>query len=246
MIRYVPPQETKRIALCAIKVPLVMDSDIFNQFSQMVSPEKNKRIIRFKNQVDAYRTLVADVLIRSVICRELQLRNSDLTFSKNPYGKPYLVDAPNFNFNVSHSGKWIVCITHNASVGIDIEEIKPIDLSMAERFLSREEYNDLFAQLPEDRLHYFYDLWTLKESYIKAIGKGMFIPLNSFTIRKSKNEDITLLDNQLNQLSMFYFKQYILDEMYKMSVCATIADFPNEIIIRDILELRDEMINKYL
>lgn len=64
-------------------------------------------------------------------------------------------------------------------------------------FFSDEEVEDLNTRSLVGKIDYFYDLWTLKESYIKAIGKGLSIPLNSFTIKKNKEEGIIVKQDDL-------------------------------------------------
>ncbi len=67
-------------------------------------------------------------------------------------------------------------------VGVDIEKIRPIDFAIAERFFTASEYRLLMDTAEQERLQLFYTLWTLKESYIKFVGKGLSIPLDSFAI----------------------------------------------------------------
>ncbi|MDF9507965.1 4'-phosphopantetheinyl transferase family protein, partial [Bacillus cereus] len=76
-------------------------------------------------------------------------------------------------------------------MGIDIEQIRPIKLKDILKVFSEKEIEDLNLKTLADKYNYFYDLWTLKESYIKAIGTGFGTPFNSFTIRKIEGEDIT-------------------------------------------------------
>ena len=66
-------------------------------------------------------------------------------------------------------------------IGVDIEKIQLIDLKVAQRFFSEKEYEDLIAKTSSERIAYFYDLWTLKESLTKTLGIGLTIPLNSFS-----------------------------------------------------------------
>jgi 4'-phosphopantetheinyl transferase len=106
-----------------------------------------------------------------------------------------------------------------------VEQIKPIDFAIAKRFFSSTEYDDLMEKEEHERLNYFYDLWTLKESYIKARGKGLSIPLDSFSIRKH-NTTITVTSNRDES---WYFIQYPIGPEYKFSVCATTLHFPMDI-----------------
>ncbi|WP_142334820.1 4'-phosphopantetheinyl transferase family protein, partial [Bacillus pseudomycoides] len=90
--------------------------------------------------------------------------------------------------------------------------ICPIEIDVVSQLFSVKEIEDLNLKLPIEKDDYFYDLWTLKESYVKAIGKGLSIPLNSFTIKKSE-EGITIDPN--NIYSPYFLKQYQIDPDYK-------------------------------
>ncbi|MGE2643814.1 4'-phosphopantetheinyl transferase family protein, partial [Escherichia coli] len=120
--------------------------------------------------------LIADLLVRSLIIRKYSISNEEIEFKNNLYGKPYLHNFSNFEFNVSHSGDWVVCAVDKFSIGIDVELIKPIEFEIAKSFFAEAEYNDLLSIEPLRKLDYFYDLWTIKESYVKVLGEGLTIP----------------------------------------------------------------------
>ncbi|MGA4721900.1 4'-phosphopantetheinyl transferase family protein [Fictibacillus nanhaiensis] len=203
--------------------------------------KKKKRINQFLKIEDAYRTLLADILVRTVICNKFGMKIHDIKFDLNKYGKPCLQNVKEFSFNLSHSGEWVVCATHHSDIGIDVEMIQPIDLNIASQFFTKEEYNDLISKKDHQRLEYFYDLWTLKESYIKAIGNGLHIPLDSFTIRKNFSNNFILQNT--NSEHSWYFKQYELDLRYKLSVCSMSNSFPEQVLHKDFSILCKEIEN---
>ncbi|HKG53037.1 MAG TPA: 4'-phosphopantetheinyl transferase superfamily protein, partial [Anaerolineales bacterium] len=109
-------------------------------------------------------------------------------FYYNQYGKPFL--APEFssyllNFNLSHSGSMaLYAITRNMEIGVDIECIQS-DFEyeeIAQRFFSVNEVAVLRTIPTEKKLEAFYNCWTRKEAYIKALGKGLSLPLDSFEV----------------------------------------------------------------
>lgn len=123
------------------------------RFMSFISPEKREKCRRFYHKEDAHRTLLGDVLVRSVISRQYQLDKSDIRFSTQEYGKPCIPDLPDAHFNISHSGRWVICAFDSQPIGIDIEKTKPISLEIAKRFFSKTEYSDLLAKDKEaDRL----------------------------------------------------------------------------------------------
>lgn len=210
------------IDIYGIKIHNQIDNDIFSYLLDFISIEKQERIKRFKSFKDAQRCLFGDLLPRYAICKSMGIENSQLKIDSNKYGKPIILEPQGVHFNISHSGDWVVCAVDNKPVGIDIEYIKPTDLKIAKRFFTVDEYNDLINKDRENRIKYFYILWTLKESYIKAIGKGLLIPLNSFSFR-IENEDIII--NTQNEFDSCFFYQYEVDRKHIISVCGVNNEF---------------------
>lgn len=107
---------------------------------QLVSEGKAARLARFHHFEDSQRSLLGDVLARYAISLKSGIKNSRLIFETNEYGKPLLKEPCTVHFNISHSGNWVVCALDNAPVGIDVEETGPVDLKIAEKFFSKDEY----------------------------------------------------------------------------------------------------------
>jgi 4'-phosphopantetheinyl transferase len=204
-------------------------SEVYQIFP-FLSQEKKIRIKSFIHKEDSLRTLTGEWIIRNIIKEKLNISEEDIILETDEYGKPYLKNHKNFHFNISHSGDRVVCATAEKPVGIDIELISPVDLSLAENFFSGEELSDLFSKEENKKLPYFYELWTLKESFIKAAGKGLSITLQSFTVKKRK--DTIELKNEMKE--KYYFRQYNIDRNYKMSVCSEDNIFPSDIIFTGI------------
>lgn len=218
----------------AIKLSDNVGSETVERLLPFVDPEKQDRIRRFYRWEDSLRGLFADLLIRHIIILKTNLKNEEISFSKNEYGKPFLNEQEDFHFNLSHSGDWVVCAVDDKPVGIDVEEISPIDLDISKNYFSPDEHKDLIRK--DDKIAYFFTLWTLKESYIKIVGKGLSLPLNSFSIRFKENKEIRI-DARGEMIRDTYFCQYSIDEKYKMAVCAQHKDFPGIIIPKTIRDL---------
>lgn len=219
----------------SVKLNKRISAQGFESLMAYVSQEEREKVKKLRKWEDAQRTLIVDILLRYVLGKELNTGNEELSFGTNEHGKPFVRSRDDINFSVSHSGEWIACAVHDLPLGIDIELIQSLDYySIAKCFFSEDEYNDLTNKNHSKRLSYFYELWTLKESYIKAVGKGLSIPLDSFSIRVNR-DDITL--ETPNEYGNWFFKQYNIDRKYKMAVCATIGDFSDEVIISELDEV---------
>jgi len=196
--------------------------------------EKQQRLRRFYRMEDRLRGLYAELLIRRAIIQKTGLKNEEITFNANDYGKPFLNNRNDFQFNLSHSGIWVVGVIDPHPVGIDIEQIQPIDLDISENYFSPDEHHDLMSKA--DKFDYFFTLWSLKESYIKILGKGLSHPLNAFSIKFTGPDQIIIrVDGK--PIEEIYFKQYLVDNDYKMAVCATHPHFPLQVEMVDEHEL---------
>jgi len=118
-------------------------------------------------------------------------------------------------------------------VGIDVESVRPLSKMMriAARFFSEKERSYLETKPEHQRLEAFFDLWTLKESYIKAVGTGLSRPLKSFSVVPTDDDSATL-ESERDEAFRF-FRRYTLLEGYKVAICSREARFPEEIQMID-------------
>jgi len=191
---------------------------------------KRCKVEKFINKKDKIRALIGEMLIRTIIYKELKIKNKNIGFDKNPYGKPFLRGYPKFNFNISHSGEFVVCAIDDKSIGIDIEQVKPIEYKeIAKNFFTVSEFEYIDKEDLNFRLGKFYEIWTLKESYIKCCGKGLSIPLKSFSVDIDQYENIKVIIN--DKYSEHVFKRFDIEPCYKMVVCSVNKEISNNIII---------------
>jgi len=212
-----------------------IDYAVMDELMTKVEASKEVRLRRFVRQEDRLRGLFADLLIRDRIKQETGLDNECIDFCTNEYGKPFLRDVDLFHFNLSHSGDWVVCAIDEKPVGIDVEEIQEIDLDISKHYFSRQEHEDLMNR--KDRIAHFFSLWSLKESYIKILGKGLSHPLNAFSIRFLESGEISIFVDGV-KLDNIYLRQYDVDVNYKMGICAQHEQLPacvNLVIMEDLI-----------
>lgn len=212
-----------------------VSEEISSCLMTLIDEDKLAKIKRYRNKKDFENALISDALVRFAILESKRIRYIKRPFLLNEYGKPHLPTNINLQFNSSHSGDWIVCAVDEKAIGIDIEQIKDTDiLEIAEGFFATEDYDQIMATDSNARKELFYDIWTLKESYIKALGKGLSIKLDSFSILKENN--IIKYKTQM-QHEQCFFKQYDIDTCYKLSVCSFSNDFPAEVTYLEINDL---------
>ena len=98
-------------------------------------------------------------------------------------GRPEIASPPSaLRFNLSNTSGLVVCaITHGLDVGVDVESLsRPAPIDVADRFFAPSEVRVLRALPPEEQARRFFELWTLKESYAKARGLGLALPLDRY------------------------------------------------------------------
>lgn len=224
--------------ISAVYVPEFIRSDVIDFFLSKVSPEKKSRIAKFAHKADRYRSLLGDILIRSTVIEQTGASNDRIRFVYNPYGKPALEHDPEFSFNLSHSGNWVVLLWDKGApaLGIDVEQIAPIDLGIAERFFTPRENADLLSRTGLERLEYFYRLWTLKESFVKASGKGLSMPLDAFSMIYSDRFGWYSPDAE-----SFHFTCILLDSAHILSACSSHGPLPNEVRLTSLDKLYDNL-----
>ncbi len=116
-------------------------------------------------------------------------------FALNAHGKPAVEPDCGLQFNLSNSVGLVVClIAEGAEVGVDVESRERADeiLKLAPRVFSSNEQTQLHDLDEAEKLDRALSLWTLKESYIKARGMGLAIPLDKFSFVFGRAEEVTL------------------------------------------------------
>jgi 4'-phosphopantetheinyl transferase len=143
-------------------------------------------------------------LVRTVLSRYAAVAPSEWRFLPGKYGKPRVAHpdvAPPIYFNLANTLGLVVCalsVAHE-SIGVDVERIdrKTEILDLADRYFSHSEVRALRALPSSERLRRFVAIWTLKESYIKARGLGLSLPLNLFSFFVDKGDIGVTFDEKL-------------------------------------------------
>jgi len=170
------------------RAQLDRSGDQVHGLTDLLTADELDRASRFVFEIDRQRFIVARGALRSILGRYIPVSPGHLRFSYNPYGKPFL--APKFssyllNFNLSHSGSMaLYALARRLEIGVDVERLRS-DFAyedIAKRFFSANEVAVLRTIPAERKLEAFYNCWTRKEAYIKAHGKGLSLPLDSFDV----------------------------------------------------------------
>jgi 4'-phosphopantetheinyl transferase len=172
------------ICIAVLDLPIIG----IKKLNQMLSSDERKRAERFHFEQDRKRFIVGVGILRTILGYYLSVEPGELRFCYGKHGKPRLADAfanGSIHFNMSHSdGLTLYGFTREREIGVDIERVRDIPEmdKIVEQFFSAKE-KDFLRSLPESmKKEVFFDCWTKKEAFIKAIGDGLYQPLDKFDV----------------------------------------------------------------
>jgi len=169
-------------------ISLDVSEENLQTFISLLSEAEKTKAKRFKFPQHQRRYQAVHGILRIILARYLNLDPTQINFTHSDRGKPYLTNdcnPLNLQFNLSHSENMaIVGISRDRPNGVDLEKIRPMETAeqLAKRFFCASEYDLLTQAIPEERDKLFFQLWTAKEAYLKAIGEGISGGLNQVEI----------------------------------------------------------------
>jgi 4'-phosphopantetheinyl transferase len=192
-----------------------MDDDLFFFYRSFLSQDlidQNSRYIRWQNRH-------SHLLGKLLLLKGLKDRGIEKDIWNHvqytSHQRPYLT-LDNHDFNISHSGKYVVCaVGENVTLGIDIEENKNVNFKNFHSIMNEgqwEAINNAVSPLKE-----FYKYWTVKESVIKADGRGFHIPLHELSV---ENNTVRYEDK------VWYLQELDIDSGYNVTLATNhVSDF---------------------
>jgi 4'-phosphopantetheinyl transferase len=164
------------------------DARLLASYEALLSPGELVRSGRFRFERDRRLYLATRALVRTVLSNYAAVAPADWQFATNDHGKPFISAprvAPSVHFSLANTLGLVVCavsIAHEP-VGVDAERIdREVNVvGLADRYFSPSEASRLRALAAPEQLELFFSYWTLKESYIKARGLGLTLPLSQFS-----------------------------------------------------------------
>ena len=162
----------------------------------LLSEDEKARSRRLVSSQLRRRFVAGRARLRSLLAEHLGRDPRLLEFVQNEYGKPRLAQLPAAHFSLSHSEELaFLAVSDTLEVGADIERIREIDhLDLARRYFHPNETAVIERPAdPDDRLRTFFHIWTLKEAVVKALGKGLSIPLDTFEVSIATSPPVLVL-----------------------------------------------------
>ena len=172
---------------------LLGNDELLTTYATLLTSKETAKQQRYKFAKDRHDALITRAFIRDLLSYYADIAPQDWQFEKGEKDKPEIINCPlPLRFNISHTKNLIICaVTLEDDIGCDVENTGRSNdvLAIAERYFSPKESKELFALPVAQQRNRFFDYWTLKESYIKAWGLGLAIPLKDFSFNIADTED---------------------------------------------------------
>lgn len=159
----------------------------------VLSAAERSRFDRFSRDVDGREYALAHALLRQTLSSFIGSEPEALTFEADFHGKPRLSAPADVSFSLSHTKGLVACaVARGRELGIDAEATdRRIDVEgVASRYFTERETGYITAGQGEKRLERFLEVWTLKEAFLKATGRGLSQPLDAISFDLEENETI--------------------------------------------------------
>jgi 4'-phosphopantetheinyl transferase len=193
----------------------------------VLSPCERSRCERLLFGRDRRDFAAAHALLRAALSATANRPRSEWTFEAGRFGKPHLAPAiaahTPISFNLTHTHGLVACAVvkqADVDVGIDVEATeRHEDLSeLAGEFFSIAEAVEILHLAGDDRERRFYETWTLKEAFIKALGDGLSHPLNSFCFRFDRCGTLRLELSDMVEAATWQFALLDVIGQYRLSL----------------------------
>jgi len=217
--------EYKTQIFIADTIPL-QNPQKLEKYLNQVTTERRERVVRQKSVQAKALSLGAEILIKKAMLKSFDIKG-DLIIEKSEQGKPRLLNHSGIHYNLSHSGNYVSCALSNEAVGLDLQKMDRLNLGLATRYFAEEEAAWLFDLPAEKQKKGFFDLWTIKESYMKYKGRGFALPMSSFVVRFDGKfpaaKRATIFKD--GEKTTVFLKEYICPENYVLWCCSSSSNF---------------------
>jgi len=194
----------------------------------LMTPEERARHDRFVVPGPRLEFRVARALVRTTLSRHApEVAPEAWRFDVGAVGKPFVSGppgAPRLSFNLSHTRGLVVCaVARRGALGVDVENVtrRTGAVTIAERFFAKQEVAALRAEPEARQRDRFFDFWTLKESYIKARGLGLRIPLGDFgfILEPARRPALWVAPSQDDPATRWRFGQWSPTPWHRLALC---------------------------
>jgi 4'-phosphopantetheinyl transferase len=206
-----------RVFCCSVSLDLPQETIVV--LEAHVSQERVQASRRKIRPEDRIRSLFAELLAAYALGQVYGLHRSALRFVRDEYGKPILSGRDDVHFSLTHTDNWVGCAVADHPIGIDIERKREHFPDVTGSLFAPAEC-EYVSRAPDNasRSERFYRIWSAKESYVKAAGKGLASGLRSFS--SCGADGIGDVTGAGGEPTGYIVHQTSLDDKHFCSVCA--------------------------
>lgn len=200
-------------------------ADGFERLLQRLPEGLRSEVLKIRNEKRQYHQLIGKLLIEWIFLNRGIVDPLGL-IRKDRFGRPYLSSIKNIDISLSHSGECVVCVVSSMGrVGVDLELKRPVRIEGFRRHMTPNQWDDIVSSSePSERLLHY---WTVKESVLKADGRGLRYPLEQI----HTHQDRANIGSKDWYLRRVYFSPYY--------VCHIASERPIEGVIVKSVDLDD-------
>ena len=175
--------------------------DIIQRLSTWLAVDEKKRADCFRFEQDCRRYIVGRGVLRGLLAHYLSSTPERVQLSYGPNGKPFLADVcnkENLCFNLSHSeGYALFAFTQDREIGVDIEYVHAFGEmeEIAKGFFSSDEHLALKTLSKAEKKTTFFNFWTRKEAFVKAVGMGLSHPFDQIDVSQCPGRPVLAMKN---------------------------------------------------
>jgi 4'-phosphopantetheinyl transferase len=194
----------------------------YQKYWQIIDENEKRQAGQIKKNLLHKRYVEAHGLLRSLLGETVGHLPEKLRIKKTKFGKPYLEDFPDFEFNIAHSNnRLLISVGSKCRLGIDIEICKPRNNlpGLVKKCFAKEE-QFFWGGLPDTEQHIeFYRFWTRKEAFVKATGQGIALGLHNCVINPEKPEEFLRIPKHCGSISEWHLHDINLG----LDVCSALV-----------------------
>jgi 4'-phosphopantetheinyl transferase len=242
--------QRNRIDLWLVFFDSLRDPRLLERYRKLLSAAERAQEPRFFFDDDRRRFVITRALVRTVLSRYSHTAPECWSFAQNAYGRPQVVARSStharISFNVSHTKSLILLgVTGENAIGVDVENVsaRRASLGIADHYFAADEVAALHTLPAERRVERFFELWTLKESYIKARGMGLSIPLDAFSFQFPHDDSVEFCSREGIHVApaTWRFWQLRPAAEYLAAVCVQRStELCPELVMRSVVPLESE------
>jgi 4'-phosphopantetheinyl transferase len=201
--------------------------DIRSACSELLCSGETEQAKRFTSDRHRREYVLAHGLLRAALSRFApDVAPTAWRFERNRYGRPFISYPQSiepFHFSLSHTDGFVACaVSSHERIGIDVEATdRPVShVGIARSFFASAELADLISLPDAGQKDRFFDVWTLKEAYVKARGLGFHLPLDEFSIHVAPNgkRGITFSSELRDDPESWSFTQFSPSPRHRLAI----------------------------